>query len=116
MSTGTRSKRCTVGLLTALGLLLGGCPMQAQQSAVLDIAAGEYWVEHDGGALHLLAFPESRASKPAWLNFNMALPEWYVGTGFYQLGDDGDWMVIERGDADTLDSFIQVYDPAPAVE
>ena len=116
MSTETRSKRCAVGLLTALGLLVGGCPMQAQQPAVVDIAAGEYWVEHDGATLHLLAFPEGRASQPAWLTVNVALPGWYVGTGFYQLGDDGDWMMIERGDAATLDSFIQVYDPAPAVE
>lgn len=103
--------------LIGLGLLVaGGCPMVVPLvgDALLGPDPGTYYVERADGELSYYQLPEVRGQDGSWVRLTDD-GEWYVGAGFYRLSEDYEWSWDEASEGLTLDDFLQLYDPLPAV-
>jgi hypothetical protein len=103
--------------LIGLGLLVtGGCPMAMPlvDDPMLAPEPGTYYVDLVDGKLCYYKLPQTRDDDSGWVALNDDGP-WYEGPGFYELSEDYEWSWDEDAEGLTLDEFIQLHDPLPAV-
>ena len=103
--------------LIGLGLLVaGGCPMVVPLvgDALPGPQPGTHYVERSDGELFYYQLPEVRGQDGSWVRLTDD-GAWYVGAGFYRLSEDYEWSWDQASEGLTLDDFLQLYDPLPAV-
>lgn len=100
----------------ALGMGVGGCPVDLASVEPPPAAAGLYWAEHADGELSLYRLPDERGEAGIWFVVPTDEPEWYSGPAVYALDEEGNWTRETDGDDLTLDEVIQLYDIAPPPE
>ena len=91
--------------------LVGGLALEST-----DLAAGVYWAEYSESELALYRMPADRGDPGEWIIYADAdAPTWYVEPALYVLDENGTWQQDSFGEGQTLDEWLQLWDPAPAV-
>ena len=103
-------------LAAAITLLIAGCPLdEPSQSGLAYLPnPGTYYVEEQGAKVFYYQLAQSRGESGDWIELSDA-GDWFQGAGFYVLDDNMNWSLDTDSAGLTLDEFIQLHDPAPAL-
>jgi len=113
-----RFKRTFACMAPLMGLslcLVAGCPLAPMVDGVSQgTEPGTYYVDRVDGALSYLELAGVRGGENRWVAL-AGSGAWYDGPGVYRLSGGSAWSRDENAREVTLDDWLQVYDPPPAV-
>lgn len=125
-------------LAVAAAVWMGGCPLTATSSIVLDeqigadpnaiaqdsatrqtaeLTSGTYYVREADGRLAATALARVRGESTQ--EFDLAMEadgaDWFVGEGFYTFAEEGVWELDDSRAGQSQDDALMLHDPPPAV-
>lgn len=103
----------SVSLLVVPVILVAGCPLDNMDFPLTESLEGWYWVEYHDGLLSAYELPEYRGEDGRWITLETTEPVGFTGPGLYEVDADGNWTMLVSGENETLDDFLQTYDPQP---
>ena len=59
--------------------------------------------------------PRQRGDSGQWHALPTTASAWYAGPALYLLAEDGSWQPASDSPDQTLDEWLEVWDPGPAV-
>ena len=91
--------------------LVGGLALESS-----DLAAGVYWIEYSESELAMYRMPRVGGDPGESIIYEDTDPPlWYVEPALYVLDENGTWQQDSFGEGQTLDEWLQLWDPAPAI-
>ncbi len=91
-------------------------PEEPEQLTLGERLAGLYWITYTDGTLSLYEFPMYRDETGTWHDLEREQPDWYVGTGLYEVDEYFAWRRVASEEEVALDELQMLLDfrPRPA--